>query len=198
MNPLHLQGDWAYHNRRALKKAGCRWDAKLRVWIAPSEEAARRLRNTYEHTQKYLYSLTVYGDAGFRHETREAKWAWYVRHADGRVEGSQEGLCDTIQGAEALSLLHGLRAGLSQWPLWPHHRQRTVFFRNDNMAVVHALQKPTSLRRLAPIADILRICDTFSIAINAKHVKGHQNPQRSVQAWLNNRVDAAANLRKPA
>lgn len=196
MSPLYLQGGWAYHNRRALKKAGCRWDAERRVWIAPSEEAARYLRNTYEPTQKYLYSLTVYGDAGFRQEARLGKWAWYVRHADGRVEGSQEGCCDTVQGAEALSLLCGLRAGLERWPLWPHHRERAVFFRNDNLDVVHALQKPTALRRLAPIADILKICDTFSLTIDAKHVKGHQNPKRSVQAWLNNRVDEAANLRR--
>ena len=182
-----VSGAWTYAARGELRRRGFWWNG--RAWVAPSSEAAKQARHDLSGAVDTSWSLTVHGDAGWKDGV--GKWAWFVRWNGGRVEGADAGTCPSVACAEALSLLAGVRVGVTRYQ---PKDGGVVYLRNDNLGVVTMLQQGAR-GKLQPVDDLLDLCDRHRLRVDARHVKGHQNPSNSVAAWVNNRVDALSHLR---
>lgn len=190
-----VDGNWTFTHKEELKKRGFMWSSKDRQWAAPSAEARDKALEDLAATVVEPWTMTVYGDAGWKNGV--ARWAWYVRWAKGPAglhEGFEEGDCPNINEGEARSLLDGLLAGLKHNPPPDDERERVVFMANDNMAVVNAIRERRH-RFTESVDQLLSVVKDWGMRVQIKHVKGHQSPSASVQAWVNNRVDEIGNMR---
>lgn len=188
---LDVRGQWTYAARRELRKRGFRWMPRCRAWRAPNAEARDLAISQLSGWQSREWSLTVHGDAGWKDGV--GRWAWYARYEGGVVKGVSQGEMHSVFNAEAASLLWGLRAALAAHPPDKQAPRRIVYFRNDNLGVIQHIKQKRRSNWL--VKQILELCKTHCLTVNAKHVKGHQNPGNSTAAWVNYQVDAMSSLR---
>jgi hypothetical protein len=147
--------------------------------------------------------VTVYTDASWNVD--HGSWAFWVKSDHGRLvlSGVLPKEIENIFQGEVYTICQAVYKALKQWPT-----TKGFYIRSDNRDAMSFLKdKYVEKRRSGkPHHEVsLRLKRSFDkmvldpqdnkkhiLELFFKHVKGHQNPNRSVQFWLNNWCDKEA------
>jgi ribonuclease HI len=182
--------DAVFLMREELKQAGWMYFAERTTWCAPTEEERRRVEHLLQEKPASGVTVTAHADAGFK--AGRARIGYFLRCAapPHRITHAEElpEPVKTSQEAEALAILHAIRRALDTWP-----ETRVIFLRNDNQGCIQAIcsGNPRSLS----LQEALTLLREKNVAVDARHVPGHQKGPLDRAAWCNNRVDELAHLR---
>ena len=134
--------------------------------------------------------VTIYCDASFK-EGVGAGAAW-IKSERGTLKIRSSFSSEDPTHAETQIAYLAMKHALETWD------NVTVLFINTDS--LHLCQYMWDFHRLEPKSEHLKkgvkyiqdICDYYQVEHRFKHVKGHQNPNKGVRAWLNNWCDEQA------
>jgi hypothetical protein len=138
--------------------------------------------------------VTIYTDASFK-KGRAAGAAW-IRSKRGLVKYTTRYPAKEPTHAEGIIIERAIARALEEW---------------DNIEVFFVVTDSLNMCKfLWPFADvsprrryqeknvntILKLCKDNKAQLRTKHIKGHQNPDKSIQTWLKNWCDKNASVHK--
>lgn len=133
---------------------------------------------------------TIYTDASYK-DGLGAGAAW-IRSDNGRLTIRKRFKSPDPTHAEGIMIFYAIRYTLETWD-----DISVVFVNTDSLVFCHYLwdfhkTEPTREDLVKGVDMIRDLCEQHGVELRIKHVKGHQSPNKSGRAWLNNWCDAEA------
>lgn len=141
--------------------------------------------------QKYPDWATAYTDASFDSNTGEGSWGVYLRHSKAPFKVERGGRCDVRDSfaAEMHALVVAVALAQVAWP-----DLKGIGVKTDCKSLLHVARWDSKPHRRPDIARLQSQLQTLldqGPYLRVRWVKAHQT-NRTVQGWVNNRVDRIA------
>lgn len=138
--------------------------------------------------------VTIYTDASYK-EGKGGGAAW-IKSDNGTIKMSKAYSAKDVFDAEAKIVYIAIRHVLKIWK-----ETEVIFVNTDNLELCKYMwdfidKVPKTEYKKKVVSELKKLCTNAGAKYRFKHVKGHQDSDNGIRAWLNNWCDKKAGKKR--